>query len=128
MSINRHGDFSVNHYDWRKCDRVDDEQVQGDQRERCNRIKSKQLTPKKKIVTFIQKLNWRKGDRVDDEQHKIIPFYKIVSVALLNLHSRSKANPYVYKNIPRRKTMKNKLTVQEMILTLQNFGHLMAVC
>ncbi|BDQ51370.1 hypothetical protein EfsSVR2332_14840 [Enterococcus faecalis] len=30
--------------------------AQGDQRERCNRIKkSKQLTPKEKIVTFIQK-------------------------------------------------------------------------
>ena len=72
--------------------------AQGDQRERCNRIKSKQLTPKEKIVTFIQKLNWRKGDRVDDEQHKNYPILQnCFSVALLNLHSRSKANPYVYK-------------------------------
>ena len=44
----------MNHYDWRKCDRVDDEQYKMT-KERCNRIKSKQLTPKEKIVTFIQK-------------------------------------------------------------------------
>ena len=52
---------------------------------------------------------------------KIIPFYKIVSVALLNLHSRSKANPYVYKKYSKEENNENKLTVQEMILTLQKF-------
>ena len=57
--------------------------AQGDQRERCNRIKkSKQLTPKEKIVTFIQKSSIG-AKATDDEQHKNYPILQnCFSVAL----------------------------------------------